>query len=129
MRALVVFLAGGLGALARYGVAQVVASPVSTLAVNVVGGFVMGVVLGGPGDGWSPVVRLAATVGFLGGFTTFSTFTADAFGLAGTSLVRAFGYVAASVLLALLAFAAGERVGAQVSASGDVALEVGAERG
>lgn len=129
MRALVVFLAGGLGALARYGFAQVVASPVSTLAVNVVGGFVMGVVLGGPGDGWSPVVRLAATVGFLGGFTTFSTFTADAFGLADTSLARAFGYVAASVLLALLAFAAGERVGAQVSASGGVALEVGAERG
>lgn len=129
MRALVVFLAGGLGALTRYGVAQVVASPISTLVVNVVGGFVMGVVLGGPGDGWSPVLRLAATVGFLGGFTTFSTFTADAFGLAETSLARAFAYVAASVLLALLAFAAGERVGAQVSASGGVALEVGAERG
>ena len=116
MRAFVVFLGGGLGALARYGVAQVIASPISTLVVNVAGGFLIGVVLGGPGDDWSPVVRLAATVGFLGGFTTFSTFTADTFGVAETSVLRAGLYVAASVVLALVAFAAGERVGTQLAA-------------
>ena len=111
---MVVFLGGGLGALARYGVAQVVASPFSTLLVNVVGGFLIGVVLGGPGEDWSPVLRLAATAGFLGGFTTFSTFTADAFRVGETSIYAATAYVVASVTAALLAFAAGERVGADL---------------
>ena len=109
-----VFLGGGLGALARYGVSQVVASPTSTLVVNVIGGFLIGLVLGGPGEDWSPLLRLAVTVGFLGGFTTFSTFTADAFGLAGGSVPRAALYVAASVLFALAAFAVGERLALEV---------------
>ena len=109
-----VFLGGGLGALARYGVAQVLTSPTSTLVVNVLGGFLIGLVLGGPGEEWSPVLRLAVTVGFLGGFTTFSTFTADAFGLAGSSVLRAALYVAASVFFALAAFAAGERLALEV---------------
>ena len=57
--------------------------PLGTLAANLVGGFVIGAVielLGLRAD-LPPEVRLFAVTGFLGGLTTFSTFSAEATGL------------------------------------------------
>lgn len=108
-----VALGGALGASARYGVN--VAStrmfgpgfPVGTLAVNVAGSFVMGVLavmLAARGGALAPFLM----TGLLGGFTTFSAFSLD------TALmwmrgqhVAAAGYVAASVALSLGALVAG----------------------
>lgn len=82
MTALAVAIGGGVGALARYGLEGIVAPrqtspfPLSTFLVNVMGstalGALMALVLGGhlPGQ-W---LAWGGT-GFLGGFTTFSTFT------------------------------------------------------
>lgn len=56
------------------------ALPLGTLAANLVGGLLMGVLMGlldAPVD-WSPQLRLFAGTGFLGGLTTFSTFSGEA---------------------------------------------------
>lgn len=54
--------------------------PFGTLAVNVLGSLIMGVLVEASALAWSPSPELRAllTVGVLGGFTTFSTFSLDA---------------------------------------------------
>ena len=111
MRVVLVAVAGALGALSRYGIGQAVGTmtfPWATLGINVVGCAALGFVLGGPGRDWSPDVTTAIAAGFLGAFTTFSTF-----GFETTALVRdgraaaAALYVVASVGLGLAAAALG----------------------
>lgn len=84
-----VALGGALGASARYLLWGLVtrltsasAFPWGTLAVNVVGSFLFGLLLSGGTDGRWPVppdVRLFVGVGFLGSLTTFSTFSFETF--------------------------------------------------
>jgi len=82
--------------------------PWGTLIVNVVGSLAMGLLIGGLVK-WLPVsggqgFRLFVATGVLGGFTTFSAFSLDiAVMWQRGALVTAFGYVAASVLLSILA--------------------------
>lgn len=54
--------------------------PLGTLAANLLGGLLMGLVLGGflQFQTLSPEARVFVTTGFLGGLTTFSTFSAEA---------------------------------------------------
>lgn len=82
MNAIGVLIGGGLGALARYLVEGVVAErqrspfPLSTLIVNVSGSAALGAVVGAVGHGWlSMSAGLWIGTGFIGAFTTFSTFT------------------------------------------------------
>lgn len=91
---LLVAAGGAVGAASRYGVDAAVGAPTSTFLVNAVGCFLLGTVLytaetGGVGER----VRLVAAVGFLGSFTTYSTF---AFELATAEPSFAVGYLAAS---------------------------------
>jgi CrcB protein len=52
--------------------------PLGTLAANLIGGFVMGLCLEYfSRNAVPPELRLAATTGFLGGLTTFSTFSGE----------------------------------------------------
>ena len=52
--------------------------PLGTLAANLFGGLVIGMMMGGAEPlGLSPSVRLLVTTGFLGALTTFSTFSAE----------------------------------------------------
>jgi CrcB protein len=52
--------------------------PLGTLAANLSGGFIIGVVMAVADPlNFSPAVRLLVTTGFLGGLTTFSTFSAE----------------------------------------------------
>ena len=75
-------IAGALGTLSRYGLTGLVYRfwgqrlPLGTLVVNLIGSFLMPLVLTLALEaGWfSRSVRLAITIGFLGAFTTFSTF-------------------------------------------------------
>jgi fluoride exporter len=56
--------------------------PLGTLAANLFGGLVIGMMMGGAEPlGLSPSVRLLVTTGFLGALTTFSTFSAEAVAL------------------------------------------------
>ena len=114
MNPLLVFVGGGIGAVLRYAVGRFgsgFGQPplVTTLAVNVVGCFVMGVLAAMfVGRGMSESARLLLMTGVLGGFTTFSAFGLDALSLwQRGAAAQAAAYVAASVLLSLAAVAAG----------------------
>jgi CrcB protein len=82
-RYLIVMLGSALGGAARYAVSHAVASrfggpfPLHTFVVNVTGSFLIGVVLTllGARMGWRHDVQLFLAAGFLGGYTTFSSFT------------------------------------------------------
>lgn len=54
--------------------------PLGTLAANVIGGYLMGIALAmlSHFEALPPEVRLLVTTGFLGGLTTFSTFSGEA---------------------------------------------------
>jgi CrcB protein len=54
--------------------------PLGTFASNLIGGYLIGVIIEwlGTRTGVPPEVRLFAVTGFLGGLTTFSTFSAEA---------------------------------------------------
>jgi CrcB protein len=81
VKVLFVALAGAAGALTRYGIGSAVGSrdfPWSTLGINLVGSLALGFVLrAGDLRGWSEVVTIALGAGFLGAFTTFSTFSVE----------------------------------------------------
>jgi CrcB protein len=80
--------------------------PFGTLAVNVVGSFLIGLLMGG--DLHHPLLagnlRIGLAVGFLGGFTTFSTFSYETVRLLENGSVgAAFFNVLLNVVLCLLA--------------------------
>lgn len=82
------------------------AFPFGILAVNVLGSFMIGVLVALFASNWNPSqeMRLFLTTGFLGGFTTFSAFSADAMALwMRGDMVGAALYVTGSVLLSLAA--------------------------
>lgn len=86
------------------------AFPYGTLVVNVVGSFLMGVLVASMTVKWNVGNELRAflTVGLLGGFTTFSAFSSDfATLMERGETVLAAGYVAVSVALALAGMFAG----------------------
>lgn len=103
---------GALGAVLRYGVNVIVAHfmgygfPWGTLAVNVAGSFLMGLLIAIFAHFWNPpeVMRIFLVTGFLGAFTTFSTFSLDAVTLfeRGAFLATG-GYMLASVVLSISA--------------------------
>jgi len=112
---LLIALGGAAGSLLRYVVGRVAQGmsaagcPIGTLFVNVSGCFISGVLVRQfMNMQLSPDLRALLIVGFCGGFTTFSTFTADTLGLIeGGEYGRATGYVILSVSLSLLATFAG----------------------
>jgi CrcB protein len=78
-RVLIVFVCGGAGCVARYLVALAVgprAFPLATLTVNLVGSFLIAFILqlGLARSGIPDNLKLALTTGFMGGFTTYSSF-------------------------------------------------------
>ncbi len=91
MIALYIGLAGALGSVSRYWLGLLVSNwvgvrtslPVATLTVNVLGSLAMGVVVGvfaSRGD-MDSRLRIALAIGFLGGFTTYSSFALETVGL------------------------------------------------
>lgn len=116
--AAMVFLGSGLGGVLRFAMYQLfvalgwLALPLATMAVNVAGSLAIGMLIAaaergtgflGLGEG-----KAFLMTGLLGGFTTFSAFSADALNLFHDGqAVQAALYVLGSVVLSLLAVAAG----------------------
>ena len=83
MKILYLGIFGGMGCVARYlvsGWVYVLAGrtlPYGTLAVNVIGSLLLGLIMEGSlrSSLLSPDLRFGLAVGFMGGFTTFSTFS------------------------------------------------------
>ncbi|HUR91610.1 MAG TPA: fluoride efflux transporter CrcB [Gemmatimonadaceae bacterium] len=119
----IIALGGTVGSVTRYllgGMVQRLAGmafPIGTLVVNVTGSFVAGFLLRHfMNDETQPLLRGALVIGFCGGFTTFSAFTAETMGLVeGGAYGKAATYIAASVGLSLAAVFAGFAAGALVS--------------
>ncbi len=116
---LAVAIGGAIGSLARHLLGAEIGHwlgpgfPYGTLAVNVIGGLVMGLLVELMALKWSagPEIRAFLTVGLLGGFTTFSAFSLDVVLLTERGDWAAAGaYVAGSVLLSIAALIAGLRL-------------------
>lgn len=83
--AIAIFIGAGFGALSRWWLGLALNSvfptiPLGTLAANLIGGFLMGLLMAtfDQFQAIPPAMRLALTTGFLGGLTTFSAFSAEA---------------------------------------------------
>ncbi len=105
-------LAGAAGALSRYGIGVAVGVrtfPWATLGINLAGSYLLGLVLAvGTARGWPDTTTVPIAVGFLGAFTTFSTFSYETVTLARTGRAgTAALYVALSLIGGVLAAAAG----------------------
>jgi CrcB protein len=106
---------GALGSLARWGLAEALPHRSSeiawgTIAANVVGSLLLGLLMALVLDVWSArrYVRPFLGVGVLGGFTTFSTYELDSRGLLATHHpALALAYLGGSVLAGLLAVTCG----------------------
>jgi CrcB protein len=107
---LLVAIGGAIGSVARYlvgvgmGRLMGMSFPWGTLTVNIVGSFAIGILteLVARRFNASAELRLLIVVGFLGGFTTFSSFSLDTMALVERGATfHAFAYVGASLVLAL----------------------------
>lgn len=108
---LCVAIGGACGALARYGVYYLLEGPLATLAVNVVGCFIAGVLaaLFGP----EHPARALVVVGFLGAFTAFSAFSLNTLSMANegravAAMVYAFVTTIGSLAAVFCGFALGK---------------------
>lgn len=111
---------GALGSGARYLAQEFfqrkfgVSFPWGTLFVNLLGSFLLGVIMWAAFDAksLSPDARLFLGTGILGGFTTYSSFNAETLALAREGRYgAAFAYLGATVVVALLAGVLGLSVG------------------
>lgn len=112
----VVALGGGLGAMLRYALSTsvsrsvITAFPAGTLAVNVLGCLLMGVLMGliEYRSSFGPQTRLLLTTGLLGSLTTFSAVGYETFDLIRRgSLGMAAGNIGANLLVGMAAVAIG----------------------
>lgn len=120
---------GGIGSIARYGIGQLDPAtidglPAATLAINVSGSLLLGLLIGAiaaaTAAGRRPgLLRPFLGTGVLGGYTTFSTFAVQTNHLPATTAIA---YVVLSVLGGLLAAALGARAGATLLGRPSVAL-------
>ena len=107
---------GGAGTGLRYLITMVVPAwagvPVATFGINVVGAFLLSVLLEllakhGLDIGWSRRVRLGVGTGALGGFTTYSALAVETATLAATHPGRAIAYGLGTVIVGGMASVAG----------------------
>ncbi|HXF99846.1 MAG TPA: fluoride efflux transporter CrcB [Bacteroidota bacterium] len=120
MNLALVFLGGGIGAVARYVLQGLVyrflpaSFPYGTVAVNIVGSFLIGFLMSAFEDRFlvSPELRIFLTVGVLGGFTTFSSFSYETLMiLREGSYILSLINIAANVILCLIAAWLGSALG------------------
>ena len=113
-----VFLGGGIGSLLRYGIGSLMSGfsqrfPFGTLLVNVIACVLLGYLIGVSSKNvLSPEMKLFLMVGVCGGFSTFSTFSAESFQLFNTgNAFYGILYMAASFLICLVAIYGGMQLG------------------
>lgn len=140
IKLLLVFLGGGIGSVARYGIGQLVARytprdlepphwldlyPLATMLVNLIGCAVIGGAWAwviSRGDGQPSTMMVFLIVGVLGGFTTFSSFGWETLELIQNQrLGMAAMYVVMSITLGLLGVLGGYTIGTAAFGEGSIA--------
>jgi CrcB protein len=116
--ALLVGIGGACGVMARYGIGKATlhsdALIWSTVGINIVGSFLLGLLAAE--DWFARDVREALGVGFLGGFTTFSTFSVQVvLDVDAGEPWRAAGYLLASVVGGIAAATCGYVLGRKLA--------------
>jgi CrcB protein len=116
---LLIALFGAFGTVARFSVIQITPKffqtvfPIGTIIVNLLGCFLIGLVSGILDTKFISIdenFKNYITIGFLGGFTTFSSFSQDFFNLINnSSYLLALGYIFVSVFFGLLMFYIGDK--------------------
>ncbi len=116
---LLIALFGAFGTVARFSVVQITPKifqstfPIGTLVVNLLGCFLIGLfsaILDTKFISIDENFKNYITIGFLGGFTTFSSFSQDFFNLVNNSnYLLAFIYIFISVFFGLLMFYLGDK--------------------
>lgn len=108
---LAIFTGGGLGAVLRYLTSSLSkglfgSSLFGTFAVNLLGCFLIGLAFGfvlTKSEAFSPILRMFIITGFLGGLTTFSTFSFEIFEfIKSGNILYALLYLTASCVLGLI---------------------------
>lgn len=119
---IVVFIGSGLGGLTRYGIGKWIDSfhkqlfPCGTLIINVAACFILGLVIGFSNcrQTLSTAEKLFLSVGFCGGFSTFSTFSSETLTLFQQGhIIFAVLNVIGSVLLCAAAIIGGIYIGSK----------------
>lgn len=119
LNVIAIFIGGGLGSIVRYLISTLLRTysidfPLATLSVNIIGSLILGFTIA---LFWNKVsdslffhdtVKLAITVGFCGGLTTFSTFSWETFDLIKNGeYLLALIYTVISILVCVLAISLG----------------------
>lgn len=118
LEALLLGVAGGLGAVARYALDTALSRrvrgplPAATILINVTGSLALGVIVGAVLAGADPALQAVLGTGFLGGYTTFSTASYQSVSLAlsgrwAAAVVNGVGTLALCLAAALGGLAAG----------------------
>lgn len=115
---LLVFIGGGLGSVCRYLISEItyfkkLIFPYPTLLTNLLGCFLIGLILG-----WSiknsnidSSIIILFTIGFCGGFTTFSSFSYESLTLVNNNqLLNLFIYIFSSILIGIFAVFVGLKI-------------------
>lgn len=115
MEFIAVGLGGAIGALLRFYVSHLISYdaeiPLATFLVNIVGCFLLSLLLSGPFLKRKPHIKLALTTGLLGSFTTFSTFSYETISLIKNGQFEwAFFYICLSIFGGLLGSYAGYKL-------------------
>ena len=116
---LLVFVGGGVGAAARYWLAGMVHQrlgsgfPAGTMVVNILGCFLIGFLMSTLEDRFVvyPSLRIFLTIGILGGFTTFSSFSFETIALLRDGELF---YAGANVMLSVVVCLAGTWLGSSL---------------
>lgn len=115
MEYIVVGIGGIFGSITRYALGKYISErtntmfPFGTFIINITGAFLLGIVTVYQG---SKGIYLLLGDGFLGAYTTFSTFMYEGFNLfQGKEKLNAFIYILSSLLLGIIGFSAGILLG------------------
>lgn len=106
MNWLIIGLGGFFGAIARYSIGSIFKASkkaeLATFIVNIVGSFSFGMLIAGNMETDNPSLFLFLTAGFLGAFTTFSTFTYESIELLNSqNLIKGLLYISLHLLIVL----------------------------
>ena len=111
-------LGGAIGALGRHYLSNIISFllghsfPFSTIIVNLIGSFLMGILVSSFAHVWTPSIEIRAflVIGVLGAFTTFSAFSHDVINIYERGeTTSAIVYILLSIVLSVLAMFMGLR--------------------
>ena len=115
-----VFVGGGIGATLRYWLSGIIPRyagtdfPYGILTINVLGCFLIGFFMSSLEERFmiTPSLRILLTIGILGGFTTFSTFSYETISLLrDAEIFKASLYISSSVVICLVGTYIGSAIG------------------